>query len=655
MTTTKSSIIDDLGERALLLPARVNAALVANEQAKYLFSLLQNAQLQAARPDLDVDALAREREAVGIEDARLDEVVENTRRVAQGCLLPGFDGIRARLFGLVGQMIEPLRLAAAPEDGDAAVAAFAARLAALAARVPVAGGAAVAPANLELLTRGTREAGDSLHVLVRDLHKAVNGLQREVAEEQLAGASVYGLAAAQRGLVEAFMAGVNRTAPLCFGHPGLGTTATSIGGRLMLQNDIGTTDAHVFVLEVEDLAANFTYTDVHLPRLEFFKRLLAPFVVSWQETANRAVSGFEHDSYYLIRGHHRAADAAALARFLEWLGSRLVFLIDWNKARKRLRELVRKKDAVALLEWAADHDHGHRAFLELGGEQLVYRAIEHAATDAPRYGQPLAAILGEQQTLDFLRYTLATAASGLLARRDRRLVEEEIRAELRRHFRSVPEAQLALAARHAEYVFEAADLVRRVLQEPAAASDDDAFTARALARAAGWERAADGIVNEVRAMGQRSAARARLRALVEEQDDAVDALEEGVYLATLAIERSAALPAAARDGLSQLAEQVVGACQGLNKAIDAARHVHRAGAREDVEDFFRAFAEVVELEHRTDTSERAVTAALADVRGAAGALHVAARLCAGLEGAADTLSHCMHRLRDYLVEEVLAA
>ncbi|MEQ8663965.1 MAG: hypothetical protein RLW62_24370, partial [Gammaproteobacteria bacterium] len=362
MTTRKSSIIDDLGERALLLPARINAALVANEQAKYLFSLLQNALLQAERPELEVDPLARERAAVGITDTRYDDVVAHARMTAAGCLVPAFAAIRAHLLALVGQMLEPLRVADSPGDGDATLAAFEARLAALRDALPEPAADTVDAATVLLLTRGTRTAGDSLHVLVMDLHKVLNRLQREVAEEDVAGASAYRLDAAQRGLVEAFMRGVGRTAPLRFGHPGLGTTATSMAERLVLQNDIGTTDAHVFVLEVVGLTVRFTYTDVHFARLEFFKSLLELYAVSWQETANRAVAGFEHASYYLSRAQYDAPDAATLARFLEWLGSRLVFLIDWNKARKRLRELVRKKDAVALLKWAADHEHGHRAF-----------------------------------------------------------------------------------------------------------------------------------------------------------------------------------------------------------------------------------------------------------------------------------------------------
>ena len=136
--------------------------------------------------------------------------------------------------------------------------------------------------------------------------------------------------------------------------------------------------------------------------------------------------------------------------------------------------------------------------------------------------------------------------------------------------------------------------------------------------------------------------------------DAVDALEEGVFLATLADARLQRLPTSVREGIARLAEEVVCASQEHNKALDAAQHVHRGGARADVEDFFLAFQRVVELEHHTDASERAITAALAGLDGAAGAVLVAARLSASLEAAADTLSHCVHILHDYLVDEVMS-
>ena len=73
----------------------------------------------------------------------------------------------------------------------------------------------------------------------------------DLAEERSTAPPPTDLGPGDDALVRAFMAGLNRTAPLKFNHPGLGTTATRAGDRLILQNDIGTTDAHVIVVHVE--------------------------------------------------------------------------------------------------------------------------------------------------------------------------------------------------------------------------------------------------------------------------------------------------------------------------------------------------------------------------------------------------------------------
>ena len=127
--------------------------------------------------------------------------------------------------------------------------------------------------HIDAMTSGARGAGDSLHLVVMDAHRAINKLQAATALETLAGAHVHGLSPPSRRLVAAFMEGLNRTAPLKFNHPGLGTTATEHAGRLLIQNDIGTTDAHVLVIRVDGLAVTLTYTDVHRARLKFFQGL----------------------------------------------------------------------------------------------------------------------------------------------------------------------------------------------------------------------------------------------------------------------------------------------------------------------------------------------------------------------------------------------
>ena len=54
-------------------------------------------------------------------------------------------------------------------------------------------------------------------------------------------------------------------------------------GRLVIQNDIGTTDAHVIVIHVKDLTVSVTYTDVHPERLAFFQEMLKPRGVTWEQ------------------------------------------------------------------------------------------------------------------------------------------------------------------------------------------------------------------------------------------------------------------------------------------------------------------------------------------------------------------------------------
>src|SRR5262249_19707873 len=158
-----------------------------------------------------------------------------------------------------------------------------------------------------------------------------------------------------------------------------------------------------------------------IERAQFFESLLADRPVEWQDLrARRSPEPGEGEAYYLCVGVHRAPDSSSLADFLHFLGSRLVFLIDWNKARKRLRAVLPKKDGIALLRWAADHDHGHRALLELGGDQLVFEAIETASRAPLHHGQPLSEMLGREDAMRYLMFALKTAAEGLLGGRSER-------------------------------------------------------------------------------------------------------------------------------------------------------------------------------------------------------------------------------------------
>jgi hypothetical protein len=334
----KTDILENLGETALLLPQSINEALTANDRVKYWLTLFQSARDHADHPRMEVPSLRHEREAAGVDDASLDAVVSaSTRDGNIVCALQAAI-IHARVLDGLRAMLEPLKVAAA--DDTTLTQTYEAyrqrfdRLVALAPpslehdRIPV--------DYIDAITHGRRGQDDGLHVLVMDLHRELNELQRRVASETLDGANVYGISDSDRALVVAFMAGVNATAPLKFDHPGLSTTATRVGDRLVLQNDIGTTDNHVVVLHIVNLAVTITYTDVHRARLQFFQTQLQPAGFEWTATP-------AHDAAYeLCVGHVTARDGAELQRHLTLVGSQLVFLIDWNRARKRLSRFVKK-------------------------------------------------------------------------------------------------------------------------------------------------------------------------------------------------------------------------------------------------------------------------------------------------------------------------
>ena len=399
-------------------------------------------------------SLKRERLAAGIDDADLDASVAGARQEGKACRIPGASRI-------LGRIADDMRLMAAPVLTAPALAAgrpgVSDRLEHLLAARPGTPDDLVEPGAISAMT----EAGhgpDSLHRLVMDLHKQLNTLQAAMAEETVDGAAAYGLDAADRPFVSAFMAGVHRTARLKFDHPGLATTATRAGGRLVIQNDIGTTDAHVVVIHVQDRQVSVTYTDVHAERLAFFQSMLHPRGFTWE--AGRTSVLAAGAPFYLATGQMQALDDEACCDALEFLGSRLVFLIDWNRARKQLRGFLRSADRITLLGWAAQQDVGHRGFLELGGATLVNRAIEATAGSAMRFGDRLCDVLGDAETAGFLQSVLRTAAAGRLSAHTPALIQDRVSVALSEHFRSEERQLLGRVAAHAGLVFELATVVR---------------------------------------------------------------------------------------------------------------------------------------------------------------------------------------------------
>ena len=645
----KSSIIDVLGEGALLLPRRLEEALAANDRLKMCFTLLQAAERHADHPGEPVPDFVTERRAAGM-NGEFDLRIGDSRREASGELvLPGAAALRAELLRDVEAMRSPLALAAV--DGAAVLAA---REQALGAQLPAFDHDRVPRGAVAAITRASREAGaDSLHLLVMDLHRSLNELQASIAEEDLDGARVWQLTDADRPLVRAFMSGLNRTAPLKFDHPGLGTTATRAGGRLIIQNDIGTTDAHVLVLHVEELTATLTYTDVHAQRLAFLQSLLKPCGFEWTRPQTRADDALaEGESYYLSVGRFVGDDPAALAACLQFLGSRLVFLIDWNRARKRLREFLPKDEVARLLKWAADHDLGHRAFLQLGGERLLYEALEFAQRTPLHYGERLYEALGTEAAFDYLQFVLREASAGLRAQRSERFIRDEIKAELARRFRSAHSSLLTLALTHAERVFDLAVAVHEGLLRHAEPQATELLRSNAR-RALKWEQEGDAIVTRIRSLARRTSTPQVYADLLHAADEAADGLEEASFL--LVHLSAVAPPENIVKPLQGLAALLVAGAQESVRMFEAASHVTREGAREDLQDFFTAVDRVVAIERESDVAERAVTSTLLGSECEARALHLIARLSQVLEQAADGLALCALKLRDHLLNDVMSA
>ncbi|MBN8905214.1 MAG: phosphate transport regulator, partial [Rhodospirillales bacterium] len=291
----KSDVLAAIGEAGLQQPAAVNAALAANDRIKYVFTLLQMAASHADQPEQPAPLLRRERLACGIQDPALDDLPAATSRTGARYHIPGLPALLRRIAA-------DLRLMAAPVAViDPAIQP---RLDALLAALPAAEDETLDPATLAAITQARPDA-DSLHRLVMDLHRALNALQATLAEERIDGAAAYGLAPEDRPRVAAFMAGLDRTAPLKFDHPGLATSATRQGQRLVVQNDIGTTDAHVVVVHIEGLAVTVTYTDVHPERLRFFQDMLSGHPVTWTVSQSGQLGG---TPFHMATGRLDAAD-----------------------------------------------------------------------------------------------------------------------------------------------------------------------------------------------------------------------------------------------------------------------------------------------------------------------------------------------------------
>jgi hypothetical protein len=641
----KSGIIERLGKTEILLPALIGEGLAANDRVKVRLSVLQAAARHARAPETAKFDLADECAAAGIDADPMQALVTGAGRLAgDGMTAPGLPELGNAIWDDVADMIRAVK-AGDEAQGQAAQT----RLDAIKGACALGAKETVALDEVTKLTAVTGHRGDSLHRLIMDMHKALNTLAAAHAEEELAGAHVYGLKPEDRPAVEAFMRGLNATRPLKFDHPGLATTASRVGDRLTIQNDIGETGAHVVVITVTRDAVTVTYTDVHRVRAKFFTGLLRNFPVEWSGLDRKNAQGLGNDDvFYLVTGRLPFADAKTRDAFLEELGASLTFLIDWNKARKVLRTWVSKSDAVHILDWAARNRFGHRAFLELGGGELVASAVHHAASTRIGFGERLDGALGREAAIDFLQSVLRVSAEALLKGGSTRLARDRIETDLVRHLQRVDGTLLAIVVRQAGL---ARDIASGIAQFVADEQGNRPFDRDALAaQARRIEEKADGIAVEAREEISRFEADPAIQQLVDTVEQAIDELEQAAFIASLA---PAELPTDLMTPVGQLAAAAITGAEAVAMGAAAAADVPE-GQRVDSEDALAAAGRLIEAEHAGDAAERALTALVLrngyDLKTALAALELAR----ALERATDRFAGFGHLLRRHVLADLSA-
>jgi uncharacterized protein Yka (UPF0111/DUF47 family) len=640
----KSQIIEHLGQSDLLLPALIAEGLAANNRIKVRMSILQAAGQHARDPAAPVMDLGPECNAAGLDASAARLMVEGAHQTIDGRIaVPNLANLGGAALEDAEAMIRAVG-AGAPSEGEAAEA----RLSAIKATGPFANGDEIQAADIAQLT-GLSGGDDSLHLLVMDMHKALNRLAKACAEETVAGAHAFGLAGDDRPAVAAFMHGLDETGGLKFHHPGLDTTATRSGARLLIQNDIGATDAHVVVIAVDGMEVTLTYTDVHLPRARFFIALLTDFSINWSGLDRKNADSLGKDGgFYLVTGRYAPENQERRDSFLAAIGASLVFLIDWNKARKTLRSWLSKNDAVRVLDWAARQRLGHRAFLELGGAELVASAVRHAAPKRIGFGERLDAVLGREGTVDFLKAVLRLSTRALRHGQSVRLLRDHIEADFVRHLERVGTTLLAIVVRQAGLAHDIAAAIADYIRD--LQSGQPADSAALARRARQIEEKADRILIEARSEIARLDGGANIAQLVTRIEEAIDDLEQAAFMASFLPTGS---DPAALDVAAKLCATAVNGAKAASSGATAALEAPE-GHRADFEDALSAVGRLIDAEHAADEFERELT--VLTFRGS-GDLRVSLsvlEMARAIERATDRLAGFGHLLSQHMLADLSA-
>lgn len=638
----KEKVVASLGQQSLLMPAWVKAALLANDRLKLYLTLLQSAAQHGGSPETPLADWGRELAQVGLHDSRwLQDLVKTAYFDHRMLVMPQLDPLLSALAADLSIMARPL-CDGGPKNDTKLVARRDLWLKRLHAMADEKG---LTRESLADLTQGNRKSGDSFHILVMDLHKQLNVMASEIATENLDGTHVWQIEDADRPLIRAFMRGLHRTAPLKFSHPGLDTAVTRNGSRLLIQNDIGTNDVHVLVIEVEKHSINLTYSDLHAGRFDFFRQMLEVVGFQWTVFDPTTSDGLNAGKPYQVgKATFKAKGDNMLMDGLEAVASRIVFVIDWNRARKRLQNFVSKPQAVAILRRGAKEEWGHMAWLLAGGERLVFTAMQAVDSEAFRVGDRLDEVLGEASATEFLLALLRISSIMLRQQQPVALVADEARMLLARVLRQRT-FEFDLLAEHAAYCHAIALALCDALENGTAI--DAAQSASLVVRAKTWERQADHLLMDARQSAERQSRWIPVVEFLEKSDDVADALEEAFFIHSMTlVEPLSGLPGPVNEVLRRLADTTLAAIQDQVKAIEIARHVSELGDPADSELFLQTLWRMLRAERLCDGLLREARMSIVQsLHTSPAGLLLASDLAATIEKASDSLLAAGYALR----------
>jgi hypothetical protein len=270
--------------------------------------------------------------------------------------------------------------------------------------------------------------------------------------------------------------------------------------------------------------------------------------------------------------------------------------------------------------------------------------VDRIAAGRIPYGTRLDAALGAAECREFLEHVLRDTAQGLLAGRSARLIRDGIQADLARRFDTAESAVLSVLVRHLGLTRTLADALNDALAPSAAHALRPALARRAKQ----IEAKADRLTVLARDVAAKLREADMLRPVIDEIENATDALEDCAFFVSIAPQDLDRAPLAALAGI------VIESASAMVRGVEAASRLPR-GQRADAMAALQAIDAVVVCERQADAAERDCFAAFAaSPQDDARALVLGFEIARALETTTDHFAHAAHALRDRVLEELSA-